>query len=87
MAPNLPMTENAYMTISSIFNDISKELETFNQTFDKWTFEKQNFLISDKEAYIKTLYEEHEAIEDLKKQYVQLVNKRQHIIAGMISLF
>lgn len=76
------MTDSAYASISLIFNDISKELEIFNQSFDKWTFEKQSFLINDKEAYVKTLYEEYEAIEDLKKQYTQLVNKRQQIISG-----
>lgn len=65
------------------FTEIRKQVSDFSQTFATWVASRRQALTTDKESYFKTLAEEQELIEGLKKQLASLVSRRQSIVAGM----
>jgi len=46
-------------SISSSFEELQRELQAFSELFGLWTEQRRRALLEDKDAYLKTLSEEH----------------------------
>lgn len=66
-------------SISLNFEELQRELQAFNELFGLWTEQRRRALMDDKEAYLRTLAEEQDTVEALKKQYQQLLQQKQHV--------
>lgn len=70
------------VTMTDHFEELKRELDGFNGLFGEWKDQKWRALTSDKEAYQRTLAEEQETVEALKKQAAQLAQKKQSLSIG-----
>lgn len=68
--------------VTAHFNELKGELDSFATHFTKWVQEKKRFLGEDKQAFEKTLQDEQEAVDALRKQYAQLQAKKEHLKQG-----
>ncbi len=78
---NNTMTFQIPPIINLHFEELKKEMQQFGLSFNEWINDKKGMLIEGKEMYLKTLQEETDAIEGLKKQYSQLQQKKEEINA------
>lgn len=68
--------------ISVHFEELKREMGDFMSIFNQWIDERRRTLTDDKEMYLKTLREERDTAEALKRQHQQLLSKKQQIFAS-----
>lgn len=66
--------------LSLHFEELKREMSQFGATFSDWVRDKREILTDGKDVFLKTLAEEADAVEGLKKQYAQLQALRQATI-------
>lgn len=59
---NVASSSTTAASISSNFEELQRELQAFNELFGLWTEQRRRALLEDKDAYLKTLSEEHGTI-------------------------
>lgn len=82
---NTPLhAANAANPVSAHFDELKRDITSFLALFNQWIDERRRTLTDDKEMYLKTLAEERDTVEALKRQHQQLVAKKQQISQGRI---
>ena len=80
---NTPLNAaNTANPISQHFDELKREMHGFLSVFNRWIDERRRTLTDDKELFLKTLNEERETVEALKKQHQSLLQKKQQITQG-----
>lgn len=73
---------NAANPVSQHFGELRREMDSFLSIFNQWIDERRRTLTDDKDMYLRTLQEEKDTVEALKRQHQQLLSKKQSIVSG-----
>lgn len=71
------------LAVQAHFDQVKSELTDFGRLFEQWASSRRQALVEDKQAYERTLAEENDLVEALKKQLTSLIAKRQSIVAAL----
>ena len=74
---------NTANPVSQHFDELRREMDTFLVHFNHWIDERRRTLTDEKEMCQRTVQEERDTVEALRRQHQQLLAKKQTIINGI----
>lgn len=78
------VSEGHALAVQRHFDELKRiDLTELQSSFEAWASTKRQVLTEDKSSYLKTLSEEADTVEALKKQLATLVARRQAIVTAL----